>query len=262
MEMKIEAPQRKLVLRKLNRIMHGGLLLRTGEVRYVYEWDKSKNKKLNLQNVAKEDAALHYFELQKVIDGSRTENEFRNQQLHGNVVNKAWGVWNPKVWKGADPARREYDQEVHIYGIDYDRFKEELVKFGLSDRGDELVEVAAPPAPTPTLPPVVAEITPSFSIHKGNLISYNGKEIILEPQPRRIAARVMTNFAAGRHTPPEEITNDILSESYMEKAKTSKQVKQRVTDSIYELRAAFKTATGTDKNRFPNTRGVGYTFSP
>lgn len=112
-----------------------------------------------------------------------------------------------------------------------------------------------------TLPPETFKVNDSFSIHEGNIISYKGKEILLEPQERRFAALLLHN-TPGQYICRDDLLINGLHESYVENSESSKNLQQRITDTVSQLRSKFKNATGIKKNYFPNKTGVGYKFDP
>lgn len=238
----------KLVLRKLKALTVDGTFNSADTLAYYeYAWDETKDLKENLPRALNEHGVLAYLIKAGVVDGDQGENVYRKQQLSGEV---SWPDWDQ-----APVSMREFEQETVIYTINVNKFEEQLTKLGLEDRGMTLASDTS----ILRLPQVTVTIG-DFAIHTGNFISFKGKEIRLEPQEMRIAAHIMEKSTRDIYTTHEDIMNDILSEQYIEKAKTSGNIKQRVIDSVSSIRTAFKNATQTDKDHFPNRRTVGYIF--
>lgn len=119
----------------------------------------------------------------------------------------------------------------------------------------------------PTEPLSSKRITDKFSVHKNNLISYEGRWLELEAQVSKIAALIMERSVNGQHTSTETIIDTCLSEAYLEKASKSKDeelVFKYVRRCISDARSSFRAATKADKEKdfFPNKAGVGYIFQP
>lgn len=253
----------KLVLTKLKHILVNGFYS-MDEVRYIYEWDTAKPKDENLKNIRKEDAVLRYFIDIGVVGGRRFENEFRSQELQARRFNPNARVWAD--WDKVDAPYREYEWAVEMHSIDYDKFSDQLSKFNLVDTGTELEEIHSSSSTT-SLPALDTKVSDKFSIHKGNLISYNGHLIELEPQVSKIVALVMERSVRGLYTSHETIIDECLSEDYLAKAGKSSDeqlVFKYVRRCLSDARSSFRTATNSnkDKNFFPNKSGIGYTFEP
>ncbi len=253
----------RLVLTKLKHILVNGFYS-MDEVRYIYEWDDKKPRSKNMASVRKEDAALRYFLDIGVVGGRRFDNEFRSQELQARRFNPSARVW--AVWDEVDAAYREYEWVVEVHSIDYDKFTDQLNKFHLVDTGINL-EDASTQSSAVTLPEVVAKINDLFSVHQGNLISYKGRLVELEPQVSKIVALVIKRSVNGQYTSPEIIIDECLSEDYLSKAEKSNDedlVYKYVRRCLSDARSSFRAATSSekDKNFFPNKPGVGYIFAP
>lgn len=249
-----------LVLRKLKHILVNGFYS-MDEVRYEYSWNETRSKAENIHTVSKEDAVLRYFIDMKVIDGERIPNEFRNQELRGNEANKSLGVW--ANWDEVDPAYREYEWVVRIYGIDTEKLSQEFSKFGLVDAGKELIEKPE----TINLPEKILDYDDNFSVHQSNIVSYKGRRLALEPQVGRIATFIIDRASRGLYTTMENIIDNCISEDYLSKAEKSSDdqlVYKYIRRCVSDARKTFRAYTESDenKNHFPNVSGTGYTFVP
>lgn len=257
----------RAVLANLKIIQANGLF-GADEIHYVFKWDESKNREENIRLVAREDAAVRYFLETGIIIGERVENEFRRQELQARGPSGMRpGVWSKDTWDAADMARKEYEWEVFIWGIDAKKLDIAGHKFGLVDIGARLVERSEiPEKELFGLPPTKLRINDDFILHAQNVISYRGRAISLEPQARKIAAVIMERSAQGLYTDSEYLIDNTLSDEYLERiAKqddnpASKYI-QRYTSG---LRSKFRTITHSEKEKdfFPHRVGLGYKFSP
>jgi hypothetical protein len=178
-------------------------------------------------------------------------------------------VWG-KSWDETDPAHREHDWVVGLYGIDNDKFTEECNRFGLVDMGIELTEKPSLTAninsPFP-LPPTVLKFDDKFSIHEADVITYDGQIVELEPQVRKMIAFIMKRSAKGLYTTLDSIIDSCLSEQYLAKAEKSHNedlVANYIRRSISKARGSFRIATNTGqkKDYLPSKSGIGYIFKP
>lgn len=257
----------RAVLANLKVIQANGLF-GADEIHYVFKWDESKNREENIRLVAREDAAVRYFLETGVIIGERVENEFRRQELQARRLSgMRQGVWAKNIWDAADMARKEYDWEVFIRGIDAKKLDITASKFDLIDVGARLVERSEiPEKELYALPPIKVKINDDFILHEQNVISYRGRAINLQPQTRKIAATIIERSTSGLFTNAEYITDHCLSEEYLERAGTGSEnlIPTYIKRSISEARGKLRTATHSDKDKnfFPHTPGIGYTFTP
>ena len=257
----------KLVLTKLKHVLINGFYS-MDEVRYIYEWDDTKPKEENLKLVRKEDAVLRYFLEIGVVGGRRFDNEFRSQELQARRFNPSARVW--AAWDEVDTAYREYEWAVEIYGINYDKFTDQLGKFHLVDTGTELAEKPDSTNETENLiplPPTTLKFDDKFSVHQANVISYRGQIVELEPQVRKMIAFIMERSSEGLYTSLDAIIDSCLSEQYLTKAEKSQNedlVPNYIRRSISKARSSFRAATNSEqgKNYLPSKSGVGYIFKP
>lgn len=232
-----------LVLKKLKQMLVDGSFV-SGEVRYVYEWDKNKSTEDNLADITREDMVLLNLLNAKVIIGDHVPNEYKRQQQEAIAEGRS-GVWSD--WETVDPARRGYYNEVFLHRIDIPKFEKEIEKYGLRDAGMELIEVSDAGEETALSDPVVVMRGGQYLIHDAWRISYNGQEIKMQPQMRKVAALIMENSNNGIVTSIEMITQRMGV--------------YNVPDVISRARAVFKNATNQDKKFFHNERNIGYRFS-
>ncbi len=238
----------KLVLRKLKRLMLSGALKVEDGVRYVYEWNNAKSTEENLELVRNEDRALLHYVQAGVIEADHDDNDYRKQQLIGNEIDINWGVWGD--WNDVDPAYREYEYETSVYGVYVDRFEKEVFKIGLVDTGVELADKQSDNLQGTALSePILVVQDTGFCIHDAWRISYENKEITMQPQVRKIAALIMENSTYGRVTSAQSLIDQNMADTTY-----------NVNDNVSRARVAFKNATRQDKNFFPNERNVGYRF--
>lgn len=113
-----------------------------------------------------------------------------------------------------------------------------------------------------SLPTVIAKVNDDFLIHQGNIISYKGKIIELEPQSRKVIVLIMLRSKENSFTSSELITDECLDEKYKLKVASKEgAIKAYIARTISDARAKFRIATNqSKKNYFPNQRGIGYTF--
>ncbi|MBL8159251.1 hypothetical protein JNJ66_02235 [Candidatus Saccharibacteria bacterium] len=169
-----------------------------------------------------------------------------------------WG----KAWDEADPAYREFDWVVLIYGIDANKFMEQCHKFDLEDAGIGLADMNN--GTVTKLPKLVLDAGGGFTVHLGGLIAYKGREIGLQRQESKIAAYIIENAVNGQYITLENIADNCLSEAYLEKAGMSGDealVNKYLWRCLYDIRTAFRAAA-SNKDYFPLKRGIGYTFAP
>lgn len=263
----IEDDAYKSVLAKLKHVQAHGLY-GADEIHYIFEWDNSKARDENITAVIKEDAIVRYFLDMGVIIGERVDNEFRRQELQARGLSgNGQGVWAKPIWDEADSARKEYDYEVFIRGIDTKKLAEEAYKFGLVDVGARLTERdALPQKEIFGLPKVLIKLNDDFALHTQNIISYKDRRIVLESQASKIAATILERASKGLFTDIPYLINNCLSEEYLEKVgnKSGDAAAKYVMRYISTLRGKFRIATHspTDKDFFPHKVGIGYTFNP
>lgn len=239
----------KLVLRKLKYILLSGALKIEDDVRYIYRWDDTKSKKENLKLVRCEDRALLYLIQIGVIEADHITNEYRKQELEGNLIDKSFGVHSD--WNEVDPAYREYEYETEIYGIYFDKFEKEIDKYNLVDNSVELIDKVDSNLQEHKLSkPIFTVPNTKFSVHDAWRISYDNQEIVMQPQIRKIAAYIMENSIQNRITTPQMITDHNMANT-----------EYNASDNICRARTAFKNATKQNKNFFPNERNIGYRFT-
>jgi len=110
------------------------------------------------------------------------------------------------------------------------------------------------------LPQITQKVNEDFTICKPNLVYFQQKNIKLEPQEAKMAIKIMSK-PIGYYTTREELV-DCLANNYTEKAKSDKQIYQLIISSLSSIRKQFRSATGSDRDYFPNKQGSGYKFSP
>jgi DNA-binding winged helix-turn-helix (wHTH) protein len=238
-----------------------GLFL-VDEIRFVYSWDESKSITYNLSIVKLEDIVLRQLIQQKTIDGVWEENEYRKQEVRARMLNSSSKVWSD--WEEVDPAYREYDHVVLLYGYDADKFSKICGEFGLRSSGLTLTKHGASQSDA-ALPKLTMTVNDDFSIHAGDVLSYRGKIISLQPQTSRIIRLIMERAITEQYTPSQMIVDECLGEDYLDRnANSPDRVYTYVRRCISEARKTFLSMTGKekDKNFFPNKPGVGYTFTP
>lgn len=178
------------VLHKLKAMMLSGRLKIEDGVRYEYDWNELRSHEENTKGAMSEDRALLYLVQLGVIEADHFYNEYMQQQIESTRL-RGVGVWAD--WDEVDPAYREYDYVVEVYGVYPEKFKEELERFGLKDTGTTLLEVGklAP------LSPVEATIG-DFTSHEDGTVRYDGKLISsLKPQQRHLVHALITRRGAS-----------------------------------------------------------------
>lgn len=129
----------KTVLCKLKGMQIQGSFIPDEEVRYVF-LEGTPFKIYDKERVRDEDRALLYLLNMGVVQGERSTNEFRRQQLQGyRDVGPNHSVWM-KEWDETDEAYRQYEWMTWLYGVNVDRFEKEIAKFNLVDNGLKLID--------------------------------------------------------------------------------------------------------------------------
>ncbi|HVI69263.1 MAG TPA: hypothetical protein VM581_02295 [Magnetospirillaceae bacterium] len=255
----------KTVLAKLKHIQAHGLY-GADEVHYIFDWDDTRTRDENIKAVIQEDAIVRYFLELGVIVGERVENEFRKQELQARGLSgDGVGVWAKPIWDEADSARKEYEWEITIWGVDAKKLDDEAYKFDLVDIGARLVERAdVPQKELAGLPKVSKKINDDFSLHVQNIISYRGRSINLEPQARKIAAAIIERSSEKLYTDTKYLIDNCLSEDYLERVsdQNNDPAAQYIKRYVSTIRAKFRIITHSDQDFFPHAAGLGYKFSP
>jgi len=245
-----------LVLRKLKHILVNGFYS-MDEVRYEYSWDKKATRAQNIHTVIKEDSVLRYFLDMKVIIGQRIPNGYRDDEIKGNEVDKSAGVWAD--WNDVDPAYREYEWVVLIYGIDTDKLSQEFTKFGLIDNGTTLTDTAFKKAASPSIAKVGA-----FVAHKDGTISYALSEIALKPGVRKLVHSLIK--AKGAALSYEKIVDVLWNDEdntagFLDApGRTSSDIKKRIGSIVSEANASL-AAYGSNKH-IASAGNTSYKFIP
>jgi hypothetical protein len=107
------------------------------------------------------------------------------------------------------------------------------------------------------LPPLISNISGGYAIHEGNIISYNGKEIILEKRLGDLAAAIMKRSEKGLYTNKEYIADNVIDENKDYEAPQDYAVKL-----VSRVRKAFQSQLDSQHEYFKSRSGYGYKFTP
>jgi hypothetical protein len=107
------------------------------------------------------------------------------------------------------------------------------------------------------LPPVISNISGGYAVHEGNIISYKGKEIILEKRLGDLAAAIMKRSEKGLYTSKEYIANEVIDENKDYEAPQDYAVKL-----VSRVRKAFQSQLDPKHDYFKPRSGYGYKFIP
>ena len=208
---------------------------------YEYDWDYEANLGKQAYKVGKEDETLRLLEQEQVITCERTPHpESQNREIKlikdPTLVN----------YREGSEDKTEVAWTLRIIKIDPEKLHQFLEQQGFELAGDSVIEK---PRTSPSLPPVRKRISPDFTVHTNNSISYRGRIIELEGQQAVVAAKIMLATLQGQPLDTNAIA--VIAGT------------GRATKIISELRTAFRNATGKkDHNFFPNLKTIGYKFSP
>ncbi len=107
------------------------------------------------------------------------------------------------------------------------------------------------------LPPIKREIGSGFTIHMGDVISYDGRQIILEKRLNELAVVIMERSKKGFNTSKEYIAHNVLDENRDYDLPEDYAVKL-----VSKLRKDFKNLVGREHDYFKFNSPFGYKFTP
>lgn len=107
------------------------------------------------------------------------------------------------------------------------------------------------------LPPIKRDIGSGFTIHAGDVISYDGRQIKLEKRLNELAIVIMERSKKGFNTSKEYIAHNVLDENRDYDLPEDYAVKL-----VSKLRKDFKNLVGREHDYFKFNSPFGYKFTP
>lgn len=113
------------------------------------------------------------------------------------------------------------------------------------------------PNKTVKVPAIKLQLSGGFAIHENNIISYNGKEIVLQRRERKVAVAIMTRWQNGLYTDRDYIVDNLL-----ESDNDYKNPYSYAVNLVSVTRKAFQAQLNKKHEYFPVKRDSGYKFAP